>query len=372
MTCAITTSFLGCLVTGFLFFRYTMCLDMSLLQRALVFMGFMLMGCIPLMISYQVEPTLGKFYPVYRYGLYFIYIGCVILFTVTLLSDALFLALSYTPWIGSFKEICSWLNPANIALAVLFTSMALYAGTKVPEVKFVQIETPKLQSKQTIAILSDLHIHRTISETKIKEIVARTNAQNPDVILLVGDIIDDEPQKVAETTALLKGLKAKNGVYFVSGNHEFYAGYAETVEALQALGFNFLENNGAHSGQGLYLGGVPDVFSAGGHGKKIDLSQAFANAPQEAYRILLSHTPKNFGMENNFDLEVSGHTHGGQIFPFHIFAKLHNIYLSGLYDLDNKAKIYVSNGAGQWGPQMRFLAPAEITILKLTPKHEEK
>lgn len=86
----------------------------------------------------------------------------------------------------------------------------------------------------------------------------------------------------------------------------------------------------------------------------------------------MSHTPADFGKNNAFDLEVSGHTHGGQIFPFHIFTKLYNKYLAGLYETDNDAAIYVSRGSGQWGPQMRFLAPAEITILKLVPENDEE
>ena len=79
----------------------------------------------------------------------------------------------------------------------------------------------------------------------------------------------------------------------------------------------------------------------------------------------MSHTPVDFGKDNIFDLEVSGHTHGGQIFPFHVLAKLHNRYLAGLYQMENGAQIYVTRGAGQWGPQMRFLAPSEITVIRL-------
>ena len=86
----------------------------------------------------------------------------------------------------------------------------------------------------------------------------------------------------------------------------------------------------------------------------------------------MSHTPADFGKENLFDLEVSGHTHGGQIFPFHIPAKLKNKYLAGKYRMENGAEIYVTRGAGQWGPQMRLLAPSEITVLILKPEKEEK
>lgn len=129
-----------------------------------------------------------------------------------------------------------------------------------------------------------------------------------------------------------------------------------------------MENSGAALQDQLYIAGIPDLFSAPAHKLSIDPAAAFQNAGPDRFRLLMSHTPADFGKENAFDLEVSGHTHGGQIFPFHIFTKLYNKYLAGLYEMENKAAIYVSRGSGQWGPQMRFLAPAEITILKLIPE----
>lgn len=366
MTCAITTSFLGCLVTGFLFFRYTMFVDFALWKKVLLSALFMLMGCIPLLVSYQMQPVLGTAYPYYRYALYFVYIGCVILLTVTLVSDVLMLFVKSEKY-----ACCSWQNALNLIIALLFTSWALHAGTKVPDVKTVAIASDKIKNEQTIAVLSDIHIHRTISADKVKQIVERTNAQNPDVILLAGDIIDDETVLVSDITALLKNLKAKNGIYFVTGNHEFYAGYSQTVDELKKLGFIFLENSGVSANNELYVAGIPDLFSSAGYGIYTDMKKTFAAAKNGQYRLLMSHTPGDFVQDEKFDLEVSGHTHGGQIFPFHIFAKLHNKYLAGLYNMDNQKQIYVSRGAGQWGPQMRFLAPSEITIIKLTPKHEE-
>lgn len=186
--------------------------------------------------------------------------------------------------------------------------------------------------------------------------------------MLAGDIIDDEPGRVLETAKLLQKLKTSGGIYFVTGNHEFYAGYEPSVNLLKELGFSFLENSGTAIQDQLYIAGIPDLFSAPSHKLQIDPAAAFQNAAPGQFRLLMSHTPADFGKNNAFDLEVSGHTHGGQIFPFHIFTKLYNKYLAGLYETDNDAAIYVSRGSGQWGPQMRFLAPAEITILKLVPE----
>ena len=366
ISCAVTTSLLGCMVTLYLYFRYTMCLDIGLLPRIFLLMPFLAAGCIPLLVSYRLENLLGSFYTLYRHSLYFIFIGCIILFTVTLISDALFLLFSLFPSAAKFGFCCRWLNWTNLALALLCTIWALYSGFKIPEVREINITDNKLKHEYTIAVLSDLHIHRVVSPRRIEKIVEQTNARKPDVVLLAGDVIDDDTGRITEAVEKLKGLKAEKGVYFVTGNHEFYTGYARAVRELKNLGFSFLENAGAPLGEDLYLAGVPDTFSGAAYGKMPDLKAAFAGAGKEAFRLLVSHTPAVFPRKD-FDLEVSGHTHGGQIFPFHILTKLHNKYLSGLYEMENGARIYVSDGAGQWGPQMRFLAPSEITILKIGP-----
>lgn len=369
VTCAVMTSLMGCMVTTYLFFRYTMCMGLGITAKTILFGIFVLMGCIPLLIPYKLENILGAFYPIYRYAMYFIFIACIILFAVTLVSDAFLFLLSYTKIALKSKFFwCFGMNYVNIAIALLCAAYALYEGTKIPDIKEVKIVSAKVSQEQTIALLSDIHLHRAIFPHKIKEIVEKTNSAEPDAVILAGDIIDDDVDKIADMTSLLKGLKAKKGIYFVTGNHEFYTGYHETVKALRNLGFTFLENNGETLGGNVYVAGIPDLFSSKGYGTDIDLNQAFSSAPEGSYRLLVSHTPADFGKDNIFDLEVSGHTHGGQIFPFHLLAKLRNKYLAGLYTMDEETNIYVSRGAGQWGPQMRFLAPSEITLIKLIPQ----
>lgn len=370
ITCAITTSILGCLVTVLLYFRYIFPLETTFSIKAVLFAVSLLVGCFPLLVSYKFENFLGGAYPFYRYALYYIFISCIILLTITLLRDAVWMAGCKTGLISMHsKAYCLQINLITIALSLIFGGWALYEGIKVPALKQLTLSSEKLKENHKIAVLSDLHIHRSINPQKIKAIVEETNRQNPDVILLAGDIIDDDVKRVADITALLKELKAKKGIYFVTGNHEFYAGYKETVIELQQAGFTLLENNGIEISPDFYVAGVPDLFSGRSYGKIIDLEKTFAGSKDGQFRLLVSHTPADFKAENNFDLEISGHTHGGQIFPFHLFALLHNRYLAGLYEMGNGARIYVSRGSGQWGPQMRFLAPSEITILNLAPKN---
>ena len=136
-----------------------------------------------------------------------------------------------------------------------------------------------------------------------------------------------------------------------------------------------MENNGVSLGE-IYLAGIPDLFSGKNYGKNADLSQAFAQAEDNQFRLLMSHTPVDFGKDNILTLEVSGHTHGGQIFPFHVLAKLHNRYLAGLYQMENGAQIYVTRVSRPMGTANAIFSPfrnngyqtgfPQITISKRT------
>ncbi len=372
MTCAVTTSFLGCIVTLSLYFRYIFFINTPVIYKFISLTIALLFGCIPLFVSYKFENLFGNLYPIYRYTLYYIYVGCIILFSLSIFRDTLWLiAHKISPQhIGSpfAKEYHLNNSLISLGIAIILTTYALLKGIATPEIKTSTLYSDKIITPLKIAVLSDLHIHRTINPQKIENIINKTNQENADIILLAGDIIDDEVNKVQSITQLLSKLKAKQGIYFVTGNHEFYTSYQETTNELKKLGFTFLENSGTNITPNIYLAGIPDWFSAKQHQIPISLPTAFKTSTNSQYKILISHTPVDFDKQNNFDLEISGHTHGGQIFPFHIFVKLANKYLSGLYTMNNNAQIYVSNGAGQWGPQMRFLAPSEISIITIHPK----
>lgn len=370
---SVMASMVGCTVTMYLFVRYVLMSALSWPVTIILLFVLLLIGCVQPLSSYGFEEIFGKYYPLYRYIIYFLFVGCVILAVLTLTTDALWFIAYKTGLINcsSFsKDICVKVNWGLIIAALMLSLYALYEGTRIPNIKEVDIYSDKITVDKKIVVLSDIHIHRVISPSKIAQIVERTNELNPDIIILAGDVVDDSMKKIGEIVDLLGGLKAKEGVYFVSGNHEFYAGYRDSLTALKKLGFKQIENSGVDLGD-VYLAGIPDWRTAQRIGLLIRLDAAFANAKAQQFKILASHTPVNFGEENNFDLQLSGHTHGGQIFPFHVLSSWHNKYLAGLYNVENEAKIYVSRGAGQWGPQMRLLAPSEITLIKLKPKRGE-
>ena len=365
---SVMASMVGCTITMYLFVRYAVMLGLSWWISVPLFIFLILIGCTQPLTTYAFEEPLGKFYPFYRYTIYFLFIGCVILMCLTLAADALWFVAYKLKWLSMMpveKGVCAKFHIGLLLTALALTVYALYAGIKVPDIRETTIVSDKIKRDRKVVVLSDIHIHRVVNPDKVRRIVERVNALEPDVILLVGDIVDDDMPRIAETVGLLKDLKAKEGVYFVSGNHEFYAGYRDSLVTMQKFGFKTLENDGENLGD-LFVAGIPDPRTAWRVGLLLRPDVALREATDKQFRILMSHTPINFGKDNNFDLAVSGHTHGGQIFPFHLLVSWVNKYLSGLYDIGNNAQIYVSNGAGQWGPQMRLLAPSEISLIHLT------
>ncbi len=361
-TCAIVTSVLGCLVTLILYARYTFIIQMPITYRIIFLIGAFVVGCIPLLVSERIEPMLGKFYTLYSQIFYFFFIAAIILLTLTIIVDVIW----GVGWLFFRSKMIALPSVALLmVVSLILSGWAVYEGTKVPLIKVTNLVSDKITKPITLVFLSDLHIHRNINPAKIDGIVARVNAINPDIVVLGGDIIDDELSKTNHVGEKLKNIQAPHK-FFIAGNHEWYNGFQRNITFLQELGYMFLENTGAGITD-VYIAGIPDMTT---QSNSVDLQEAFKGATNAQYRILLSHTPADFKSNNQFDLELSGHTHGGQIFPFHILTKLYNKYLSGLYTMENKAHLYISRGSGQWGPQMRFLAPSEITVIKLQPQHK--
>ncbi len=322
-------------------------------QKIILLIGAFYMSLFPFILSKKVSAFLGDYYSYYSNTINTIFIGIIILFCLVVITKIIRVY-------KSNKKFSIILIAISTALALF----SLYEGLKVPAIKEINIYDKNITQPKKIVFLSDIHISKNLNLKKIAGLVDDVNKQNPDAIVLGGDVIDDTPQNNKPYLEVLKNLKAKNGIYFATGNHEVYRGTISSIGQLYQQGFQYLFNSGINLGGGIYLAAIPDVRT---QSKQVFLEQSLKQSPKDSYKILISHTPFNFGADNNFDLMLSGHTHGGQIFPFHILAKNQHKYLAGFYDMDNGAKIYVSRGSGQWGPQLRFLAPAEITVINLLP-----
>jgi predicted MPP superfamily phosphohydrolase len=219
-----------------------------------------------------------------------------------------------------------------------------------------------------IVQLTDIHIGPTLGRAFIEQLVATTNALAPDVVAITGDLVDGTVAELRDAVAPLRGLRAKHGVYFVTGNHEYYSGADEWIAELEQLGVHVLRNERVSIGDGdasFDLAGIDD-HSAHAPGHAPDLSRAVAGRDPSRELVLLAHQPRAIkqAKEHGVGLQLSGHTHGGQIWPWRYFVYLQQPYVAGLVR-EGDTQLYVSCGTGYWGPPMRLGAPAEITELTL-------
>ena len=242
----------------------------------------------------------------------------------------------------------------------------------------VAIRLPRLPptlSGYTIAQISDLHVGPTIREREVRRVIEQTNALKPDLIVITGDLVDGTPRELGHIVAELARLEARHGVLFITGNHEYYSGVDAWLELLPRLGIRPLRNQqlliGDEGGR-FMLAGVDDWSAAQfGKGHGLDLEKAIAGHDPERSLVLLAHQPRDFqaAVRAGVDLQLSGHTHGGQLFPFNFAVRAAFPWVKGLYreTVDGRSgQIYVSRGTGYWGPPMRLGSPPEISKLVLT------
>jgi predicted MPP superfamily phosphohydrolase len=201
--------------------------------------------------------------------------------------------------------------------------------------------------------------------------VDAVNGLHADMIALTGDLVDGSVPDLARHIAPLARLSARHGAFLVTGNHEYYSGEGPWTAEFRRLGLRVLQNEHVvvqHAGTPLVVAGVTDF---GAHhfdpGQRSDPAAALLGAPaQAAARILLAHQPRSAAAAASagFDLQLSGHTHGGQFWPWNLFVRLQQPFTAGLHRL-NHLWVYISRGTGYWGPPNRFGAPSEITLLRL-------
>lgn len=277
----------------------------------------------------------------------------------------------------------SWSAAAVMLMAVTTSLIGFVNARRTAPIKRVSVPISGLSTALegfTIVQLSDIHVGLTIKRGYIERIVVKVNALQADLIAITGDLVDGSVAELREHIAPLAGLQARHGTFVVTGNHEYYAGAAAWIVELRRLGLRVLLNEhvllhhgtsanvvGA-DGDALVLAGVTDFtavhFDAA---QASDPHGALLGAPEAATtRILLAHQPLSApaAAEAGYQLQLSGHTHGGQFFPWNLVVPLQQPFTAGLHRLRGMW-VYVSRGTGYWGPPMRFGAPSEITLLRL-------
>ena len=277
------------------------------------------------------------------------------------------------------EHVRSWLAPSALAtllLTILMTAMGLIIARRKPGIVEVQIPVPDLPAALhgfCIAQITDVHVGPTIKRAFVEGIVRRVNELDADLIAVTGDLVDGSVQQLSGHTAPLAALAARHGAFFVTGNHEYYSGERAWTDEIRRLGIHVLKNEHVvlqHNGASLVLAGVTD-FSAHHYdpAQRSDPAAALFGAPADAgARILLAHQPSSAAAAAaaGFQVQISGHTHGGQFWPWNLFVHFFQPFTSGLHRLKN-LWVYVSRGTGYWGPPNRFGVPPEITRIRLVP-----
>ncbi|WP_087722431.1 metallophosphoesterase [Pandoraea sp. PE-S2T-3] len=295
------------------------------------------------------------------------------LFVLTLLRDVV-LGVAM-----AFSVLDAQLVTRSAVIVLLLTAastvLGFYNARRLARVVDVDIPIANLPPELkgfTIVQLSDIHVSSTIRRRYIDAIVDATNELKPDLVAITGDLVDGSVPALRDHIAPLGRLESRHGTYVCTGNHEYYSGAPAWVEELRRIGLTVLENQHVvldHEGAALTVAGVTDF---GAHHfdpeKRTDPQAAVAGSPEDVPRVLLAHQPRSApaAAEAGIDLQLSGHTHGGQFWPWMYFVPLQQPFVHGLHRLGRLA-IYVSRGTGYWGPPKRFGAPSEITRIRLVP-----
>jgi predicted MPP superfamily phosphohydrolase len=243
-----------------------------------------------------------------------------------------------------------------------------------PEIPVILNRLPRSLSGFRLVVLSDLHLGPTLGADFTRRVVAQANALRPDAVAIVGDLIDGPVRFVGPDVRPLADLKARHGVYFSTGNHEYFNDLDDWLPFIRRLGIRTLCNERVRlveeNGAGFWLAGVNDWAASRFRPEQApDIERALAGVTADEEVVLMAHQPKQVAdaAAHGVGLQISGHTHGGQLWPFGLLTRIVQPYLSGLHQHTAETQIYVSSGTGYWGPPMRILAPAEIACLVLEP-----
>jgi len=335
---------------------------------------------------------LGNFPEIRRMLSWSVYMGLAfffILFTAFLALDVLRVLAWMLDGLFSMKTGEGLASPKlRVAGAAAFALLAcVYGWYEALNVRptYVTVETERLPAgveRVRIAHITDVHLGWIIQEERLDRILDVVRAARPDVLVSTGDLVDGDMEFRDEEVALFRGLNLPLGMYAVTGNHEFHVGVRQAIDFKERAGMRVLRNEYLHAGGLLFVGmDDPSVRRFGG-----DLPPEqgiLASLPDDAFVVLLKHQPsvvqESIGL---FDLQLSGHTHGGQIWPFYWLTRMAYEYRPGLRALSpsrrggeayaaetsRESSVYVSNGAGTWGPPLRFFAPPEVVIIDIVGK----
>lgn len=268
------------------------------------------------------------------------------------------------------KPLLAYGRPVFLAMAALAAGLAAYAAFEASRLRVdrLRIVTEKLPPETTrvrIAQISDLHLGLIVRHGAARAIARTLEREKPDLFVSTGDLVDGQINHLDGLAEIFAAVPAPLGKFAVTGNHEYYAGLPQALDFTRRAGFTVLRGEAAAPGGAVRIAGVDDEVAKGiGDGRRASESAALGSAPPGLYTVLLKHRPRVADEARGlFDLQLSGHTHAGQIFPFRLVVRFPYPLLAGAYPLPGGGMLRVSRGTGTWGPPMRLFAPPEVTII---------
>lgn len=304
--------------------------------------------------------------------------GIALFLFVTLVATDIFWLLLQVALINQAPELClqHYLGISALGVSGILCGYALWKGLAPVSVKDMAVTITKLPASFDgfrIVQITDLHIGPMINGKWLRKLVIKINALNPDLIVITGDLVDGTVAELHHHVAPLAELRSQHGTYFVTGNHEYYSGVDAWCRHIAQLGITVLRNESVSISSGIAdesfdLAGVDDWGSRHFPGGGPDLAKALAGRDPSNVLVLLAHQPAAIREAALYgvDLQLSGHTHAGQIWPFTYLVPLQQPYSKGLHlHPETQTQIYVSSGTGFWGPPMRLGTSAEITHITL-------
>ncbi len=306
----------------------------------------------------------------------YIWMAVVLLFFSAGLLLDLFRLMVYVAGLVLGRDVAGYLPTAGMLFFLPLAAALAISGYGFFEARQIRVERvevrstklPRTMEKIRIVQISDVHIGVLVRGERLAEILRRVRAETPDLLVATGDLVDGQLDSMAEAAAQLREIRPRYGKFAVTGNHEFYAGLDDAVEFIRQSGFTLLRGEAATVAGAIDLAGVddPTIRRYGPRGGLSDREVLSEGGGR--YTILLKHQPYvEKDAPGAFDLQLSGHTHKGQIFPFSLITRRFFPFHSGNYRLANDALLHVSRGTGTWGPPIRFLSPPEVTVIDLIP-----
>ncbi|MGD9384051.1 MAG: metallophosphoesterase [Desulfobacterales bacterium] len=302
-------------------------------------------------------------------GMLFIFISASFFFDIYRLLHFLARMLTQRPLADftlSLRNFCTLTILLSFAVVIYGYFEALHIRTEHVTVKTDKI--PEKIGRFRVVQISDVHLGLIVGKSRLKRILRQVEDARPDILVSTGDLVDGQMDDLEALTDMFQNIPTKYGKFAITGNHEFYAGIDRALAFTQKAGFTMLRGEGITVSNLINIVGVDDPARKR-YGPDLTVSEKalLEKMPREKFTLFLKHQPvissESLGM---FDLQLSGHTHKGQIFPFNLVTKLYYRMHTGLTKVNGNALLYVSRGSGTWGPPVRFLSPPEVTVIDIT------